>query len=189
MNRVALLVGLGVLASGCSVSASDVGMVPRCPRSETVSDTLVLVAQAVPTAQLLPCVRALPAGWNVADVDVRSGRALYGLDSDRGEHHVLTITLTRRCSVHGATEVPSEVPGARRYERALRVTPGYSGERYYVYAGGCTIYRLRLGPSARAVSVNEAALAVGFVRRDAVRRSVGTTYEGRLELDPPAAGS
>ena len=42
-----------------------------------------LQAQAVPTASLVPCVRALPVGWSFGNVAVNDGRSVIALNHDR----------------------------------------------------------------------------------------------------------
>ena len=36
---------------------------------------MILTAQAVPTAALLPCIAALPPGWQAGGADISSGKA------------------------------------------------------------------------------------------------------------------
>ena len=45
--------------------------------------SMILSAQAVPSAALLPCIAALPAGWSGGGTDIASGRAGFSLDSGR----------------------------------------------------------------------------------------------------------
>jgi hypothetical protein len=140
----------------------------------------------VPTAPVLPCVRLLPTGWRFGDLDVRNGSASFTLVSDRDGNRAVTVLLAGTCEVAGATRVPSEVPGLARYERVTRISPGYGGDRYYVADGACVTYRFDLRGTSRAAPVSEAALALDFVSRDAVREKVRRDSGGRLDLDPPA---
>lgn len=180
----ALAGALGLLA-GCTVTAGDVGIVPACERDGGPTESVVLMAQGVPTAPVLPCVRLLPTGWRFNDLDVRNGTATFTLASDRDGQRAVTVVLTRTCDVTGTTRVPSDQPGLTRYERVTQVTQGYSGARYYVAVGGCVTYRFDLRGSSRAAPVTEAALALDFVTRNAVREKVHRDSGGRLELDPP----
>ena len=45
--------------------------------------SMILSAQAVPSAALLPCIAALPSGWSIGGADIASGKASFWLDSDR----------------------------------------------------------------------------------------------------------
>ncbi len=49
--------------------------------SERLDGSLVLAAQSVPSAALVPCVRRLPAGWTFRDFTAQRGRSRVWLDS------------------------------------------------------------------------------------------------------------
>ncbi len=149
---------------------------------------VVLMAQAVPTATLIPCVNAVPASWRHGEVAVKTDRARFAFASasiDSPESVPLTVELTETCDVSGATEVPTDEPGTRRWERLESVTPAYVGERFYVYEGGCTTFRFALSGKDQVQAVGESSLAVGFLTRDSVRKQVRDATDGRFELDPP----
>ncbi len=159
--------------------------------------SMILSAQAVPSAALLPCIAALPAGWSVGGTDIASGRASFWLDSGSlagggGVHFVLggqpglqsvTITLTATCDIAGARQIPSGQPGMRRFERPPSQVPGYSGVRYDVFPGGCVTYRFVLGPGASPVVTTTVGNAVAFMPRSElvgyVRRTEGLALCGR----------
>jgi hypothetical protein len=134
---------------------------------------MILSAQAVPSAALLPCIAALPAGWSVGGTDIASGKASFVLDSGSqagagGVHFVLgqagqlqtvTITLTATCDISGAQQIPSDQPGMRRFDRPLSLVPQYSDIRYYTFPGGCVTYRFSFAQGtspALAVAVDNA---------------------------------
>ena len=176
--------------SGC-VTEADVGVDADCGDAEQVDNAvLVLMAQAVPTSTLIPCVRLVPASWRHGEVDVRSGRASFAFASasvDNPDDVPLLVELRPSCDVRGATEVPTDEPGTRRWERLRSVSPAYVGERFYVYEGGCTTLTFALSGDDQVQAVGEASRAVGFVDRDAVRAGVRERSDGRLQLDPPEA--
>jgi hypothetical protein len=142
---------------------------------------LILSAQSVPSASLLPCVQSLPAGWTYGVVDIRSGRTRFSLDSDRAGVGALDVRLVARCSTEGATEIPTDEAGTRRFERIETVTPGFAATRYYTFTGGCVTYRLRLKKEGR-VLVNEASFALTFLPRQAVADDVRRITDGRYRL-------
>jgi hypothetical protein len=189
VNRL-LATGLLVAAlSGC-VAEADVGVDADCVDTERAGNpAVVLMAQAVPSASLIPCVSAVPASWRHGEVTVRTGLARFAFASasiDSPESVPLTVELTPSCDVRGATEVPTDEPGTRRWERLESVAPAYVGERFYVYAGGCTTLRFALSGQDSVQAVGESSLAVGFLSRDSVRKQVRDSSDGRFELDPPA---
>ena len=90
-----LLVAIAVLGIGWGrlINDSDVENAPiqaqtlRCVPHEP----LLLMAQSVPTAALVPCVEILPVGWTLGDVLVGDGRSRFTHDQRPG-----------RCPGHGA---------------------------------------------------------------------------------------
>jgi hypothetical protein len=175
------------MASGCvtSVHLASASATPVCETAGRAgSPPVLLMAQSVPTATLLPCVSLLPAGWSVANFRVRDGRASFGLASDRAGMRAVKVVLVERCTTGGATRVPTDEPGTTRYEKVVDLDNGYTGTRYYLFAGGCVRYDFHLTGDARAVPVNEASLAVSFVARQQIRDDVRDDSDGRLHLDP-----
>src|SRR5215469_16717943 len=77
--------------------------------------SMILSAQAVPSAALVPCVAALPSGWHTGGADIVSGRARFWLDSDQAGSRAVTVTLSATCNVSGARQVPSNQPGTRLF--------------------------------------------------------------------------
>jgi hypothetical protein len=178
-------VTITVLLAGCCVRVGSVSAGVACRNTARVDNSvLVLLAQSVPTAQLIPCIASVPAGWRPAGLHVTNGRASFVVGSDRDGPKALTVALTRACRITGATAVPSDVAGARRYERPRQVGHGYAGDRYYVYAGGCTTYTFDLTGQSRAVPVTEVAQAIRFVQRTEVADLVRRMNDGRVVLDP-----
>jgi tRNA A-37 threonylcarbamoyl transferase component Bud32 len=173
LRRVALAVGLAVLAVFVAVQAFNLFVpahdveVSRPPECGT-GRTMVLMAQAVPDATLVPCIGALPSGWELGGVHVQRGRASFWLDSDRGGMHAVQATLVprRACRVEGASPVPSDEVGTRRYERPSRLEPRLVTTRYYLFAGGCVTYRYSLRAAAGAELLFDAEQALAFQPRD-----------------------
>ena len=98
------------------------------------------------------------------------------------------MRLEASCDTSGATEIPSDRDGMRRWERVERVSPGYAGERYYVFPGGCLTFVFRLGGDSAGEALALAADAVGTVSRADLRAQVDAESGGRLSLDPPSGG-
>jgi hypothetical protein len=178
-----------LLAAGCSSTAQvgTPGGRPDCaPAGGGVSGGVVLIAQSVPTAQWLPCLRRLPPGWTYEVLDARNGSARVVLDSDRDGPRAATVTLTGGCDTAAATEVPSSEPAARRYDRVWRTNPGYGADWHYLLTGGCITYHFDLHGSTGAEPAADVATAFGFVQRSTVAAAVSDRSDGRLSLDPSA---
>ncbi len=124
---------------------------------------MIIMAQAVPTATAVPCVAALPAGWSVGGVRASRGVGQFWLDSDQAGDHALDVTLRApgACTLDGATEVTSDEPGMRRFERPTQLPPGLRTVRMYLTDGECVTYRFAFhgDTNASAIVVLDAALA------------------------------
>ena len=138
---------------------------------------------AVPSAQWLPCVREVPVGWTFVSFEPEDGQTRIGFSSDRDGPHALTVYLRPSCDLTGTTEVPSERPEMRRYERVTRISNGYGGERHYTFTGGCVTYRFDLEGDTRAEPVAAISESMGFLSRASLARQVHDSSDGRLELD------
>jgi hypothetical protein len=198
VRRLPLLALACLLLAGCVRPASSEFGQSRQPlcqdRGEPGTQLVVLMAQAVPSASLLPCVKLLPAGWSVSDIFVRNGRARFALDSDRVGTRAVRVVLEPTCQFEGTevTKVPSDEPGTRRYEKIGEVRPGvgFTGTRFYLFPGGCVSYTLVFKNSReRAGPIGDVTLALSFITRDAVRNRVLHGTDGRAELDPPTEAS
>ncbi|HEU4353969.1 MAG TPA: hypothetical protein VFT27_00110 [Actinomycetota bacterium] len=184
MRTRAVLVLLGTLAALQLACTTSSNAMLSCRLDE---ESLVLTAQAVPSATLVPCVAELPAGWSYTGTDIRSGRARFWLDSDRGGYHAVEVELTRSCDTSKAVEVrpgPDE-SGARVYAEPIALEPALWANRYVVFAGGCTTYRYRFAPDAPSTLSLEAEEALGFFPRSALVEDV----EERFGLTLCGAGA
>jgi hypothetical protein len=161
---------------------------PTDPSPERLPGPLVLTAQSVPSAALVPCLRGtLPTGWTFQNLDAQRGKARISIDFHQDGTHAATITLTQECDVRGSRQTDTDQPGTQRYDRVYEVQSGYRGERYYVFRGGCIEYHFNLHGSRSAEQVAAVSLFFRFVDRDLLRRYVHDYSDGRVELDPTAA--
>jgi len=143
------------------------------------SNTMILMAQSVPSAAVLPCIASLPSGWEFERADINSETSRFWLRSDRAGPGALSVTLARSCSVAGAQEIPSDEPGTTRFEKPTSLHPRFTGSRFYRFPGGCVTYRFSFAPAASSSLVFDANVAVGFVPRTALVERV----RRRVELD------
>jgi tRNA A-37 threonylcarbamoyl transferase component Bud32/membrane-associated phospholipid phosphatase len=157
--------GGGVLGGlrGSSGSFAVITKTPECGPGN--GEQLVLEAQSVPSASLVPCVEALPEGWSFHRALVRDGSSRLTLHSDRPGERLVEVTLTRRCDVSEAIGTPSDHDGTRRYDRADIRAGRYSETRYYVFPGGCVSQRFRLPADPEEIAsviASKLALALDF---------------------------
>src|SRR5215217_544856 len=182
-----LLLAAVVLGIGWGRLIGD-GDVENAPiRAQTLRcaphEPLLLMAQSVPTASLVPCVEILPAGWTLGDVVVGNGRSRFTMTSDRGG--VLAVELTASCDLGGTVALASEQPGARRYLRVERNPAGVAMTRAYTFPGGCVTQRLTAPAASRQQLAGESSFALGFTTRDDLDAALRRDSGGRLELEVP----
>jgi membrane-associated phospholipid phosphatase len=160
--------------------AQDLGAhPPACGTGHSMS----LSAQAVPSAAILPCIAALPSGWSTGSADIISGRSRFWLDSDQAGPHAVTITLTAACDTSGAQRIPSDQPGAERFERPLSLQPRFALVRMYTFPGGCVTYQFSFAAGAAPLLAIPIDTAIAFEPRSVlvsfVRRNEGLALCGR----------
>jgi membrane-associated phospholipid phosphatase len=136
------------------------------------TDQLILEAQSVPTAQLVPCVETIPAGWNFQGMDVTDSRATIFLDSDRAGFRAVEVELTRSCDLTGTTEVASDESGTRQFDRIFEVGANIVANRYYTFEGGCVTYHFRLFGASASELIHEATDAIGFFPRSEYQKAL-----------------
>jgi hypothetical protein len=181
-----------VSLTGCASDTTATLRQPICPAEgdDTASNAVVLMAQAVPTASWVPCLRpdTLPGGWSYEALDVRNNVSRFWLTSDRDGERAIEVRLEQSCTTAGTTEIPTDRDGMRRYERVTETDPEYHGERYYVFDGGCItfVFKLTGKPGqTRGEPLALATQAVSAVSRADLAAQVREESDGRLRLDPP----
>jgi hypothetical protein len=129
-------------------------------------NVMVLMAQSVPEASSVPCVAALPAGWEFGSVDVRDGRARFRLHSSVAGDNAVEVRLLPRdnCDTAAASEVDSDVPGMRQYETATNSSDG-TLTRISVFRGGCATYRFGFDTERFAAQLLDTDIALSFQPR------------------------
>lgn len=162
-----VLAGLLVAAvTGCSIE--DAQGEPSCLDGNTAN----LVVQSVPTAQLVPCFEALPAGWGVDDVQIDQDGTVILFDSDRAGGEAATFHFVAACELGDAVFIPSEHDGADRYELIERVDPAFRAQRFYVFEGGCMRWEFDFDDDAPAGLSIELGDRLVTVTRDFVNQAV-----------------
>ena len=180
----AAMLGAALLAAGLAVDAFRpvVNTVTAAPFCGTGHD-MILSAQAVPSSAMLPCIAALPSGWTAGGARITNGQSVFWLDSDQAGPRAVTVTLTATCRTSGAVRIPSDQPGAERFERPLSLQPRFTLTRMYIFAGGCVTYQFSFVPGAAPLLAIPVDTAVAFKPRSAlvasVRRTEGLALCGR----------
>ena len=140
-----LTLGAAAALTGCA-SSSDT--VPGCADPLR----LAIVAQSVPSASYLPCIRDLPPGWTTAGFDPAQDGTSFLLNSDRSPGQPVTVRARHRVQVQfsGASPSPARAPGVLTYTRLDSIRPRFAGRLYDVFPGGCVTYSFDFGPARRS---------------------------------------
>jgi tRNA A-37 threonylcarbamoyl transferase component Bud32 len=146
-----------------------------------------LMAQSVPSSSLVPCLRSLPPGWTVGRVTVNNGRSVISLNHDRAGAGVMTIRLTAACDTQGATEVASDQPQIRQYQRVDRLAPRFEATRFDLFPGGCVTARAAVPAANRAEITSDLSTLLGYTTRQTLEQALEQRSDGRLRLDPPGS--
>ena len=187
MQAGMLLAAVAILLPACRASSY-----PQMLCDDDSRQTILhLVAQAVPSATLIPCIERLHAGWSYGGSEVRSGFVHFWLDSDRVGVDAVDVRLTRACNVTGDTPLPVDADdaGLRVYEERIVQDPEVT-VRHHVFSGGCVTVRYSFTRETAPSIFDEAGDLLGYhLRSDhvrAIRREAGLTLCGAEA--PPCPG-
>ena len=187
MSRRTAVAGICVLIvlSACGPSSTKPVL------SEGGEDSLMLSAQAVPDATMLPCVAALPVGWSFAGFSATTGSVRFWMDSGAAGVHALEVELSEDCDTSDAVEVEPGPDGVRRFEQPLTQEPELSGYRYSRFTGGCVTLRYDFRRGTGAAQLDEIANSVMLVPRSALVRALEENRDLLLcgAGAPPCAGA
>jgi hypothetical protein len=185
MRRVAVLVAVAaaVLAAGCSSAISTpLRVLPCTPSNDQLDKRMVLMAQSVPTASAVPCLRAELDDWFLDDLDSWDGHT--NIEFSRLIDQVaLEIDLTATCDRGGATETATDQPGTRRFDERNRTGGTYRDRRFYLLPGACMAYTFALTGTGAEEAAEDISRAIGFVSRAQLADQVRGYSGGRLQLD------
>ena len=173
LAAVTLAAGAGL--TGCA-SAGD--PVPGCRDPLR----LAIVAQSVPSASYLPCIRDLQPGWTTSGFDPSQDGTSFLLDSDRSPGRPVTVRLTTGCRISGASPSPARAPGVLSYTRLDSIRPRFAGRLYDVFPGGCVTYTFDFSHGSQIALMEQFKAAVGLYPRQQLRLVL--KQELGVELNP-----
>ena len=157
-----LTLGAAAALTGC---ASSGDATPRC----TDPLRLAIVAQSVPSASYLPCIRDLPPGWTTAGFAPSQDGTSFLLNSDRSPGQPVTVQLTTACRISGASPSPARAPGVLTYTRLDSIRPRFAGRLYDVFPGGCVTYTFDFSHGSQIELMEQFERAVGLYPRQQLR--------------------
>jgi hypothetical protein len=147
-----------------SCSVQDATPLPSCSEGGSV----LITAQSVPSAQMLPCFTQLPLGWEVETVDVTQDGTTIRFDSDRAGHHAAQLVFDTTCDVSGTAEQSNDQDGVERFARTERMEPGLRAKSFHVFEGGCVTWTFDLNSDVPRSEINELDETMMLVPRSVV---------------------
>jgi hypothetical protein len=179
-NRFGVLLAAVMLAAGAALTgcASAGNPVPGCRDPLR----LAIVAQSVPSASYLPCIRDLQPGWTTSGFDPSQDGTSFLLDSDRSPGQPVTVRLTAGCRISGASPSPARAPGVLSYTRLDSIRPRFAGRLYDVFPGGCVTYTFDFSDGSQIALMEQFKSAVGLYPRQQLRLVL--KQELGVELNP-----
>jgi hypothetical protein len=163
------------LQAGLALAVAAILLLPACRESSypqvacqenSRQNLLHLVAQAVPSATLLPCIERLKTGWSYGGSEIRPGFVHFWLDSDRIGADAVDVTMTGACNVAGETPLPSDEhdAGFRLFEEPIGQHRTVT-VHHYVFTGGCVTVLSSFTRQAAPSIYAQAATLLGFSPR------------------------
>jgi tRNA A-37 threonylcarbamoyl transferase component Bud32/membrane-associated phospholipid phosphatase len=164
--------GAGLLAAQEATLNSYAVVVEPAECRMVDEDVLPLVAQAVPSASLVPCLEVETPGWDFHLADVKNGAARIFLRAERPHPRteLAEVALTAGCDVSGLRAEASDELGTQMFVRVHELSnQRYAATHYYLFDGGCVRYDMDLHGSGRTALADQLVREVmGFVSRGEV---------------------
>lgn len=164
--RLLLVVGIVWLLAGCATLREEarIGPYPAC--DGTSRGRLLLMAQSVPEASMIPCLGELPPGWEFAGALTRTSEATLVVTTDTFDLDV-EIVLTPACDVSEAEQIPSDREGVTLYRQ------GDDHTLSYLFEGGCVRVFLPTSELAASSHAGELVDEIQFLTREELRTLSG----------------
>jgi hypothetical protein len=176
--------GCGTVHIGPDGRAAVVSPMSCVQPDDRPSGMLLLLAQAVPTATSVPCLRSEAGNWSITEFHAENGRVRIEFSHRFGDEETATVDLAAGCDVRSAQEISSQFDGVRKYHAPATRGVRYADETRYVYSGACATLRFHLSDPGADLRGAEIAGALGFVSRERLDRQVRNASNNRLHLDP-----
>jgi hypothetical protein len=167
-----------LLAAPLAGCATSNGTVPRCDDPLR----LAIIAQSVPGAAYVPCIRELPQGWTTSGFDPARGGTTFLLNSDRAPGRPVTVRLAVTCRTGRASPSPPRAPGVLTYTRLTSISPRFVGRLYDVFPGGCVSYSFNFTTGPHIALMEQFEGAIGLYPRQQLRLVL--KHKLGVELNP-----
>lgn len=173
MRRILAVTVLSVAMAACAPSTRETvseewryGPIPTC--ATTSRGRLLLMAQSVPDAALVPCIERLVGGWEMTGADSRSGESVLVFTTDSFDLDV-RVVLTPQCDLAGTEQLDSPRAGTELFVGEDGAT------RSFVFDGGCIAFEYDTPQLARSLEGVELLDAIRFMPRGVLAELSGWT--------------
>lgn len=168
-HAILLTVMLSLVVSACSPQSRQEWRNGPAPTCDTTSrGRLLLMAQSVPDATLIPCIGDLPPGWEFSKAFSSASESVLAFTNHTFDLDV-DVVLLSSCDVSLARSADSPRPGTQSFVDADAKTI------YFVFTGGCISFDYetrQLAESSEGIAFMDAVL---FMTRDTLRGLSGWT--------------
>jgi hypothetical protein len=156
------------------------------PASAPTCDALEIVAtqaQALPSAEEIPCLREVPFGWTVTTFEVERGAARFHLSHAVAGNDVVTVSLTDRC-VSSTRDEPIELAPGEDQERVhAQSQTSYEAERFRAIEGGCIVTTMAFEGEGWYEALQQLDPELATTPRDVLAQRLREASDGALDLD------
>lgn len=154
---------------------------------------IVLQAQSVPTAQLIPCVTDTLDGWTLATESYSNdgSSVSWGTSSsstDSGAGAGWSVSLHPSCTPPADATVEPSVKGATVHSQETNENSVAVHQEWYQFTGGCVVSRIAIPDRFDEQRIfDELGDSFDLVSRAAVNDYVRADSDGDFGLDPTPA--
>lgn len=158
IKRLASLLAVAAVAAGCSNSQLGLS-VPACPAEagafNSVSGAIIIEMQAVDTAEYVPCIDELSAGWTYEDLVAEHGQSRFWLNSDRIGSRFVEVVLTPQCDVGTAPQIGTALNDEVAEFRQVKLVASSATVVLVPVSGRETAYAAQIESELEARSIND----------------------------------
>lgn len=169
MKRAVLVALALTVVSACTAQEREEWRNGPTPRCDTTSrGRLLLMAQSVPDAALIPCIGELPPGWEFTRAHTRASTSVLAFSNDTIDL-AADVVLTPACDVSEARPIDSPRTGSQLYKSSDGKT------LYFTFDGGCILFEYETRQLAESEEGRSLIEGVPFITRDTLRGLSGWT--------------
>ena len=170
MRRAVLLtLALTVAVSACTTQEREEWSNGPPPKCDTTSrGRLLLMAQSIPEATLIPCIGDLPPGWEFSRAHTRTPSSVLAFTNDTFDLNA-DVVLSPSCELSDAQQAESPRPGTQLYISSDGRTMSFT------FDGGCIQFEYQTRQLAESDEGQSLIEGVPFMTRDTLRELSGWT--------------